>query len=63
MFSRRFEQPPPATKSHTKSSTGRSRRASSSVAKEAGISKRPVESGRRRAGTVSNAGASESTLG
>ncbi|KAK4129263.1 hypothetical protein N657DRAFT_652708 [Parathielavia appendiculata] len=59
MFSRRFE--PPQTKSLSKS--GRHRRASSSFTKEAGISKRSLESGRRRAGTVSNAGASESTLG
>ncbi|KAH6651063.1 hypothetical protein F5144DRAFT_72656 [Chaetomium tenue] len=60
MFSRRFE--PSQTKS-VSSKSGRSRRASSSFNKEAGISKRPVESGRRRAGTISNAGASESTLG
>ncbi|KAH6853457.1 hypothetical protein B0I37DRAFT_7338 [Chaetomium sp. MPI-CAGE-AT-0009] len=59
MFSRRFE--PSQTKS-VSSKSGRSRRASSSF-KEAGISKRPVESGRRRAGTMSNTGASESTLG
>lgn len=57
MFSRRFE--PPQPKSFSKS--GRHRRASSSFAKEAGITKRPAESGRRRAGTVTNA--SESTLG
>ncbi|KAG7293312.1 hypothetical protein NEMBOFW57_003358 [Staphylotrichum longicolle] len=61
MFSRRFEPPQTSSKSFSKS--GRHRRASSSFAKEAGITKRPVESGRRRAGTVSNAGASESTLG
>jgi len=60
MFSRRFE--PSQTKS-VSSKSGRSRRASSSFTKEAGISKRPVESSRRRAGTVSNAGASETTLG
>ncbi|EAQ93584.1 hypothetical protein CHGG_01819 [Chaetomium globosum CBS 148.51] len=60
MFSRRFE--PSQTKS-VSSKSGRSRRASSSFNKEAGISKRPVESGRRRAGTISNAGASESALG
>ncbi|KAL2174733.1 uncharacterized protein P884DRAFT_208006 [Thermothelomyces heterothallicus CBS 202.75] len=59
MFSRRFE--PSQTKSVSKS--GRHRRASSSFTKEAGISKRPVELGRRRAGTVSNAGTSETTLG
>ncbi|KAK4251192.1 hypothetical protein VTI28DRAFT_7543 [Corynascus sepedonium] len=59
MFSRRFE--PSQTKSVSKS--GRHRRASSSFTKEAGISKRPVESGRRRAGTISNAGASETTVG
>ncbi|KAH6634111.1 hypothetical protein B0J18DRAFT_9143 [Chaetomium sp. MPI-SDFR-AT-0129] len=59
MFSRRFE--PPQTKS-VSSKSGRSRRASSSF-KEAGISKRPSESVRRRAGTISNAGASESNIG
>ncbi|KAK4156908.1 hypothetical protein C8A00DRAFT_12184 [Chaetomidium leptoderma] len=60
MFSRRFEPSQPKSSSSSKSS--RHRRASSSF-KDPGISKRPVESGRRRAGTVSNAGASESTLG
>ncbi|KAL1843719.1 hypothetical protein VTJ49DRAFT_100 [Mycothermus thermophilus] len=64
MFSRRFEQPPNSSKSFSKSSSVRHRRASSSFSKEAGITKRPSESGRRRAGTVSNsAAASETTLG
>ncbi|KAL2155089.1 hypothetical protein VTH82DRAFT_3765 [Thermothelomyces myriococcoides] len=59
MFSRRFE----SSQSKSVSKSGRHRRASSSFTKEAGISKRPVESGRRRAGTVSSSGASETTLG
>ncbi|KAL2165447.1 hypothetical protein VTH06DRAFT_745 [Thermothelomyces fergusii] len=59
MFSQRFEPPQPKSVSKP----GRHRRASSSFTKEAGISKRSVELGRRRAGTISNAGASETTLG
>ncbi|KAK4238037.1 hypothetical protein C8A03DRAFT_44187 [Achaetomium macrosporum] len=67
MFSSRRVEPPsvprPPSSSQSKSfsKSGRHRRASSSVAKEAGISKRVLEPGRRRAGTVSNAGTSEST--
>ncbi|KAK4116218.1 hypothetical protein N656DRAFT_230863 [Canariomyces notabilis] len=54
MFSRRFE-PPQTTKSFSKPSrSGRS----SSFSKEAGVSKKRLES-RRRAGTVSNAGSSD----
>ncbi|SPQ17906.1 bbb3bf3a-7d31-4e19-8c8c-44421b10f391 [Thermothielavioides terrestris] len=63
MFSRRFEPPSSSHSNKSFSKSGRHRRASSSFVKDAGISKRPIESGRRRAGTVSNAGASESTLG
>ncbi|KAK4136708.1 hypothetical protein BT67DRAFT_374116 [Trichocladium antarcticum] len=56
MFTRRFEPPP--TKSVSKSQRQRS---NSSIARDAGISKKRPES-RRRAGTVSNAGASEVTF-